>query len=277
MVTGASRGIGKGIAQMLAEAGAVVYVTGRSSPGKETDILLMGTVDETAATFQRMGGVGVATHVDHAQDIQNQKLTELIEKHHGRLDVLVNNAFYIPKPDLVFFSTPLWAQPMRFLNEQICVGGFNHAAQTLMMLPYLRRGKGVVINISSWGSHVNIPVFPVSYLVNKQAFNSATTALSEQLRRYNVHCLTLWPGSVKSERSVMGAKRSQAKLIDLESTRFSGQAVVKIAKLTSDELFHFSSTNRIVSCADVARFELDAYRHEGFIHGFATGGRTVFR
>lgn len=67
-VTGASRGIGKGIAQCLAEAGGIVYVTGRSAPGKETDIILMGTVDETAASFQKLGGTGVAVHVDHAQD-----------------------------------------------------------------------------------------------------------------------------------------------------------------------------------------------------------------
>lgn len=72
-------------------------------------------------------------------------------------------AFYIPKPDMIFFSTPIWNQPMRFLNEQTSVGGLNHIGLTVGCLPYLRRGRGVVINVSSWGSQMNIPIFPLSY------------------------------------------------------------------------------------------------------------------
>jgi NAD(P)-dependent dehydrogenase (short-subunit alcohol dehydrogenase family) len=276
-VTGASRGIGKGLSEMLAQDGAIVYVTGRSSPGKVTDILLMGTVDETAASFAKLGGAGIAVHVDHAQDSQNKALTSLIETNHGRCDVLVNNAFYIPKPDLVFFNTPLWMQPIRFLNEQIAVGGFNHAAQTLLFLSALRRGKGIVINISSWGSQLNIGIFPVSYLCNKAAFDKTLHAMSERMRNYNVHVMTLWPGSVKSERSIMGAKRSGAKLIDLESVRFTGQAVVGIAVQPAEMLSRWSGYHRVLSCADVATFEMDGYMHCGDIHTFASGGRTKFK
>mmetsp|Transcript_77630 Transcript_77630/g.180060 ORF Transcript_77630/g.180060 Transcript_77630/m.180060 type:complete len:603 (-) Transcript_77630:124-1932(-) len=276
IITGASRGIGKGISLCLAEAGAVVYVTGRSSPGKVTDILLMGTVDETAASFTKLGGVGVATHVDHAQDTQNKALVSLIANNHGRLDCLVNNAFYIPKPDLIFFSTPLWMQPMRFLNEQTAVGGFNHAAQTLLFAPCLRRGKGVVVNVSSWGSQINIPIFPVSYLCNKAAFDRTIAALSEKLHPYGIYVSTLWPGSVKSERSVVGAKRSGAKLIDLETTRFSGYAVVGIAKMTPTELKRFACANRVVASADIQKFEVDGYMHQGDLHTFTAGGRTPF-
>lgn len=276
VITGASRGIGKGISMCLAEAGAVVYVTGRSSPGKVTDILLMGTVDETAASFAKLGGVGVATHVDHAQMSQNKALVNLIGNNHGRLDCLVNNAFYIPKPDLIFFSTPLWMQPMRFLNEQTAVGGFNHAAQTMLFAPCLRRGKGVVINVSSWGSQINIPVFPVSYLCNKAAFDRTVAALSEKLKPHGISVTTLWPGSVKSERSIMGAKRSGAKLIDLETTRFSGYAVVGIVKMTPVELSRLAATNRTIASADVQKFEVDGYAHQGDLHTFSTGGRTPY-
>lgn len=272
VVTGASRGIGKGIAQSLAEAGGIVYVTGRSSPGKETDIILMGTVDETAATFGKMGGTGVAVHVDHAQDEQNMAMVKMIADTHGRLDLCVNSAFYIPKPDMIFFSTPIWNQPMRFLNEQTSVGGLNHIGLTVGMLPYLRRGRGVVINVSSWGSQMNIPVFPMSYYCNKATFDRSMAALSEKVRNYGIYVLTIWPGSVKSERSIMGAKRSAARLIDLETVRFTGNAIVQLGSLSPDTLRVYSSKHRVLSSADVLGWEVDGYYHQGDLHTFSTGG-----
>merc|ERR1712048_697202 len=132
--------------------------------GASTDALLAGSVDETAGMLSKLGGVGVALHADHSQYMQNKATVGLIAGAHGRLDVLVNNAFYIPKPDTVFFGTPCWKQPLRFLNEQLSVGGYNHMAQTIMFAPYLRRGKGMVIGVSSWGSQYPITVFPCSYL-----------------------------------------------------------------------------------------------------------------
>merc|ERR1712039_697255 len=134
--------------------------------------------------------------------------------------------------------------------------------QTLLFLPQLRRGRGIVINISSWGSQHNIGIFPVSYLCNKANFDRMIAALSERLRQYQVYVLTLWPGSVKSERSIMGAKRSGAKLIDLESVRFTGYAVVTIAVQPVEMLSRFSSYHRVLSSADVASQELDGYMHQ---------------
>lgn len=270
-VTGASRGLGKGISQELARAGGIVYVTGRSSPSMITDQLLGGTVDETAAGLRSLGGVGIATHVDHAHMPQNQALSNLISQH-GRLDVLVNNAFYIPKPDLIFFGTPVWMQPLRFLNEQIAVGGFNHVAESLIMTPLLRRGKGCIINISSWGSQHNIGVFPVSYFVNKAAFDFTMNRLGDELRKCRVFSVTLWPGSVKSERSIMGAKRTGTMLTDLETTRFTGRAVVELAKMSPVDLAQYSHLNRTVSSSDLNVSEIDGYLHEPNLHTFTQFG-----
>lgn len=238
LVTGASRGIGKGVATALAEYGAIVYVTGRSTSKNVTDPLLEGNVDETVNSFAKMGGEGVAVHMDHAQETQNDALAALIASNHGRLDVCVNNAFHVPKPDLAFFSTELWNQPIRFLNEQAAVGGLNHAAQTLRLLPILRHGRGVVVNISSCGSQVNIPTFPASYLANKAAFDRTTSALAEHLRQHHVYVMTLWPGKVRNERRYLAARHTGEVLADadMETHHFTGQAVVELARMPRETL-----------------------------------------
>src|SRR5512135_1893555 len=108
VVTGASRGIGKGIAYALAEQGATVYVTGRTVvPGSYS---LPGTVGETAEECNRRGGKGVPVQVDHADDEQVASLFERVKKDEGRLDILVNNAFSLPE-DLTE-AKPFWEKPL---------------------------------------------------------------------------------------------------------------------------------------------------------------------
>src|SRR5712672_1075839 len=85
VVTGASRGIGKGIALALAEQGATVYVTGRTvTPGSYP---LPGTIGETAMEVDRRGGKGIAVQVDHAQDDQVAALFEQVKSEQRRLDI----------------------------------------------------------------------------------------------------------------------------------------------------------------------------------------------
>ena len=94
VVTGASRGAGKGIALALGAAGLTVYVTGRSQ--REGDSALPGTVQATAEAVTRAGGHGVAAVCDHAGDGQVAALFERVQAEQGRLDLLVNNACTIP-------------------------------------------------------------------------------------------------------------------------------------------------------------------------------------
>src|SRR6201990_2933707 len=95
VVTGASRGIGKGIAIALGAEGATVYVTGRTvTPGSYP---LPGTVGETAAAVDARGGKGIAVPVDHGDDAQVAALFDQVKREQGRLDILVNNAFSLPE------------------------------------------------------------------------------------------------------------------------------------------------------------------------------------
>src|SRR5215831_1157576 len=108
VVTGASRGIGKGVAIVLAEQGATVYITGRTvAPGS---YYLPGTIGETAAECDRRGGKGIAVQVDHAKDYQVAALFEQVQCEQGRLDLLVNNAFALSE-DLIV-PKPFWEKPL---------------------------------------------------------------------------------------------------------------------------------------------------------------------
>ena len=117
VVTGASRGIGKGCAIELGAAGATVYVTGRSV--REGDAPLPGTVGATAAAVDEAGGRGIAVACDHRDDAQTEALFERVEREQGRLDVLVNSAYVVPRELTAgrpFWETPLSLKDIRNLN-----------------------------------------------------------------------------------------------------------------------------------------------------------------
>ncbi|MGA7629343.1 MAG: SDR family NAD(P)-dependent oxidoreductase [Terriglobales bacterium] len=90
VVTGASRGVGAGIATLLGEQGATVYVTGRTTASKPGTT--PGTINEVADSITREGGVGIAVVCDHADDAQTRALFERVKAERGHLDILVNNA-----------------------------------------------------------------------------------------------------------------------------------------------------------------------------------------
>src|SRR6266487_3938080 len=91
--TGASRGGGKGIALALGEEGGTVYVSGRSVRGEPTTLARPGTIDDTAEELTARGGVGIPVRCDHTDDVQVEALFKQIRTDHGRLDLLVNNAW----------------------------------------------------------------------------------------------------------------------------------------------------------------------------------------
>ncbi len=115
VVTGASRGVGRGIALELGTAGATVYVTGRSRSNGPTTDNLAGTIDQTAADVTERGGVGIALPCDHTHDADVAALFEHVQQEQGRLDVLVNNVWGgYEQHDMQQFLAPFWEQPLRY-------------------------------------------------------------------------------------------------------------------------------------------------------------------
>ena len=204
VVTGASRGIGKGIALALGAEGATVYVTGRTVTAGSYP--LPGTVGETAAEVDRRGGKGVAVKVDHANDDEVAALFEQVRLEQGRLDILVNNAFSLPE-DLTE-PQPFWEKPLSNW-EMIDVGVRSsfvaawHAAK--IMVP---QKSGLMVAISGY---VGVTyTYGVIFGTCKSAVDRMARDMAIELQPHNVVSLSLWQGLTFTERAYRNLERNPA-------------------------------------------------------------------
>jgi NAD(P)-dependent dehydrogenase (short-subunit alcohol dehydrogenase family) len=195
VVTGASRGIGKGIALAFAREGATVYVTGRSVTSGSH--FLPGTVGETAEQIDRLGGKGVAVAVDHANNEQVASLFEQVRREQGRLDILVNNALAIPE-DLTE-PKPFWEKPLSNL-QMIDVGLTSnfvaawHAAK--MMVP---QKSGLIVAISGY---VGVTyTYGVLFGTVKSGVDRMSRDMAVELKPHGVASISLWQGLTFTERA----------------------------------------------------------------------------
>jgi dehydrogenase/reductase SDR family protein 1 len=221
VVTGASRGVGKGVALGLGEAGATVYVTGRSvSPGR-----LPGTIDETAAEVTALGGEGIAVRCDHAVDADVAALFERVRAEQGRIDVLVNNAFAIPEGRL---AGNFWELPIEQWDTMHTVGLRSHYVASVhaarMMVPARR---GLIVHISSFGAKVY--ALSVAYGVGKAGVDRMARDMGRELRPAGVVAVSLWPGIVKTERLLLEPERLPFDLSQSESPQLTGRACAALA------------------------------------------------
>jgi dehydrogenase/reductase SDR family protein 1 len=221
VVTGASRGVGKGIAIGLGEAGATVYVTGRTrAPGP-----LPGTIDATADEVTRAGGRGIAVRCDHGDDADVAALFAHVLDEAGRLDVLVNNAFCIPEGDLF---VPFWQAPLSFWDDMHRVGLRSHyVASVFAARRMVADGRGLIVNVSSFGA--KIYSVNVAYGVGKSGVDRMSRDMGKELRAHGVTAVSLWPGVVRTERLELEAARFPFDRANSESPVFSGRAVAALA------------------------------------------------
>lgn len=195
IVTGASRGIGKGMALALGAEGATVYVTGRTlAPGGHA---LPGTIGETAAEVTRRGGHGVAVQVDHGEHDQIAALFDQVRREQGRLDLLVNNAFSIPE-DLIV-PQPFWEKPLSNV-EMIDVGLTSnfiaawHAAR--IMAP---QKSGLIVAISGY---VGVTyTYGVIFGTVKSGVDRMARDMAIELKPHHVASIALWQGLTLTERA----------------------------------------------------------------------------
>ena len=212
LVTGASRGIGKGIALVLAEQGACVYVTGRTV--NEGDYYLPGTVGSTAADCNERGklsgGKGTAVACDHGDDAAVAALFAQIEAEQGRLDILVNNAFSLS--DDLLEPGGFWQKPLSNLEMWEVGVKSNYVAAWHAARLMARQKSGLIVAISGFAGTTY--TYGVIFGTSKSAVGRMARDMAVELAPYNVASLTLWQGLTLTEK----AKDNLAKMGDKMTT-----------------------------------------------------------
>ena len=213
LVTGASRGVGRGIALELIDAGATVYVTGRTDS------------DLTFAAER-----GFAVRCDHRDDQQVEAVFRQIAANHNRIDVLVNNVWggyeNMVEDGVFTWSRPFWQQPRSRWDSMFQAGVRAHyVASQLAAEMMVSQRSGLIVNISFWAAQKHLG--NVAYGVSKAATDKMTSDMSNELQPYNVAVVSLYPGLVRTEKVMEAA--AWLDLSNSESPQFIGRAVTALA------------------------------------------------
>ena len=234
VVTGASRGVGQGIALGLGEAGATVYVTGRTVQEEQAVEKLAGTIQKTSQKVTELGGQGIAVRCDHRNDAETEKLFHQVREEQGRLDILVNNVWsgyeHMAEVDGENFNytweNSFWEQPLWRWEAMFQAGVRAHfVASQYAAKQMIEQHRGLIVNISYWAAQKNIG--NLIYGVSKAATDRMAKAMAHELRAYNVAAVSLYPGLVRTERVMRAAEFMD--LSNSESPQFIGRAVAALA------------------------------------------------
>jgi NAD(P)-dependent dehydrogenase (short-subunit alcohol dehydrogenase family) len=240
LVTGASRGAGRGIALELGSAGATVYVSGRSIRGGPTTDNVPGTIEETAKEVTDRGGRGIAVRCDHTVDADVESLFARIRNDHGRLDVLVNNVWggYEDSECRPLSRVPLWEQSLHQWDGMFTAGVRAHLVASRLAVPLmLPQRSGLIVSTTA-----NLETLPylrnLFYDLAKNAIARLVWAMAQELREHGIAAVAVAPGFMRTERVVEAFRRAGA--IDAldrpggpgETPAYLGRAIVALASDT---------------------------------------------
>jgi NAD(P)-dependent dehydrogenase (short-subunit alcohol dehydrogenase family) len=235
VVTGGSRGIGRGIAAVLGEYGATVYVTGRSQRGSATPDNMPGTIDDTAEEVSRRGGHGIPFRCDHRESDQVEKLFKRVRDERGKLDVLVNNAW----SGYEGYAGGLrprhfWEAPLSLWDGMIEGGLRTHLLATYHAIPIMLPQKsGLIVSTIAWDHDKYLGSF---YDLAKHSIVRMLWGIARELKPHGIATVAVAPGFTRTERVLQAFKinadqwRGIPHLKKSESPEYAGRAVAALAQ-----------------------------------------------
>ena len=230
VVTGASRGVGKGIALGLGEAGATVYVTGRTVKDKTDAGKLGGTVFATAEEVTAVGGKGIGIQCDHTDDTQTEAAFKRIARESKKIDVLVNNAWAgyenMHEGRRFTYFKPFWEQPFWRWDAMFQAGVRAAYISSAFAARLMTKKKtGLIVNISFWSAQVYLS--NAQYGASKAAVDKMSEYMARELKKFNVAVVSLYPGLVRTESVMKNAKHFD--MSNSESPQFIGRVTAALA------------------------------------------------
>ncbi|RSM72030.1 short-chain dehydrogenase [Amycolatopsis sp. WAC 01375] len=198
LVAGATRGAGRGIAVQLGAAGATVYVTGRSTGSRRSEMNRPETIEETAALVDEAGGHGIAMGVDHLAADQVRELVQRIDAEQGALHVLVNDIYGAP----IEWGKTVWESTLDVGLRTLRLAIDTHAITSHFALPLMIRNPGaLVVEVNDGTAEYNSENYRVSFFYDlaKTAVNRMAFALGHELAPHGGTAVAVTPGWLRSE------------------------------------------------------------------------------
>jgi NAD(P)-dependent dehydrogenase (short-subunit alcohol dehydrogenase family) len=240
LVSGATRGGGRGIAVALGEAGATVYATGRSTRGGRSEVDRPETIEETAELVSAAGGEGIAVAVDHLEPEQVRALVERIDAEHGRLDVLVNDVW--GAEHLFEWNTPVWEHDLEAGLRLLRLAIDTHLITSHYALALLVRNPGgLVVEVTDGTAAYNADHYRVGmfYDLAKASVLRLAWAQAQEIEPHGGTAVALTPGWMRSEAMLENHGVSEANWREAtersphfcisETPRYLGRAVAALA------------------------------------------------
>lgn len=256
LVTGATRGAGKGIALGLAAKGLTVYVTGRSKQIPTATLkgeTLSGTLDETVTAINAAGGTGIGITCDHSDDEQTRQVIDQISKEQGRLDILVNNAANIHEN--LIDPGGFWEKPLELVNI-LDVGLRSAYVASYYAAPLMIKQRyGLITFTSSFGSacYMHGP----AYGAQKVGYDKLATDMAIDFENENVAAVSLWLGPQLTERTEIVLRHRGEQYDEFmafgETPQFNGRIIHALA---SDEALMDKSGQTLVTAELAMEYDI---------------------